>query len=455
MSTFKVGAGKASINPTPDMFPIPTGNKDWNVGEYILEGIYDDMDCRTIAVESEGTTLLWVMYERGGRPAINGLEETIAQATGVPAENIMVGGTHSHTDVNDGSRGNTLETATDEERAVFEKYRKIEIEAALSSAKEALSSLRPAKYGYGETESYVNTNRDLQTAGGFWVEGRNLAGYSDKTLAILKFVDAETEELIAAFLNYGCHATCGYLQRDADGLAKTSGNFPGIACRFVEQHYGNGAVCMRRSGADGNQIPVLSHGLQYEYPDGYTSSINYPDGVGLMQMEFIGRAHGADAVRGLDAITKYRDKLPIQHSTVTLSLPAQKRLDGTFGAIRQGGIGPRTEKEPYGVVEKPQYPPMADDPDHPVKMEMWLFVVGDVALIFTDGEMYAEIGRDMKNASPYRDTMIVTHIGPGRTGYIQDKSSVSHKVFQAFGKVKPGASDDIIVDGVKELFRKL
>ena len=144
--------------------------------------------------------------------------------------------------------------------------------------------------------------------------------------------------------------------------------------------------------------------------------------------------------------------MPIQYSTVKIALPAQKRADGTKGTVRQGGIGPRQEGD---ELVYPKLPVMEDDPENPVSMEMWLFVVGNIALIFTDGEMYAEIGTDMKNASPYRNTMIVTHIGAGRTGYILDKTSTHHKVFQAFGKVKPGASDDIIVDGVKELFRKL
>ena len=51
----------------------------------------------------------------------------------------------------------------------------------------AIASLRPARYGFGTGESYINTNRDQLFEDGFWMQGQNYAGFSDKTLAVMKW----------------------------------------------------------------------------------------------------------------------------------------------------------------------------------------------------------------------------------------------------------------------------
>ena len=262
--TLLVGAGKASLNPTPELFPFPVPNSaDWGLKPKSPETIYDDMDCRAIAIDNGKDKILFVAFELSGVPNVEDLYGKIAKETGFPKENIILAGTHNHTGYHDiDHRGQYVGVEGADEW--FANIRKLEEKAALEASRKAVSTLRPAKYGYGETQSYVNTNRDLKTLGGYWVEARNLGGYSDKTVAIIKFVDAEDEDkVIAALMNYGCHATCCYLMQDFDGVRKTSGNFNGIASRFVEEHYGNGCIAMWTSGAAGNVNPVLSHGLQY------------------------------------------------------------------------------------------------------------------------------------------------------------------------------------------------
>ncbi len=454
MSGLSAGAAKVSITPGPDMFPVPISTKtDFGVAPIITTGPYDDMDCRALALRYDEEELLLLVYELGGHPPIADLEEQLAEATGFPADRIVVAATHNHTA---GGAGGGVKKLSPELASWTEENTLLLQNAGIRAAKEAVSSLRPARYGYGETQSYVNVNRDLQTLGGFWVEGRNLAGYSDKTLQAVKFVD-EDGNLIAALLDYGCHNTCCYMMRDADHEGKTSGNMSGVACRFVEEHYGNGAVCLWVSGAAGDQNPLLSHGLQYEYPDGYTSAVSYPDGIGFMMMEYLGRTHGADAVRCLDGIDCETDRMPMLTSGCTVGLVAQKRADGEDGSgqpVRQGGLGLRPEGEAAGVVAPPVLPQMEEDPSHTNPMDMKLFVLGDIAVIFTNGEMYAKLGTRMKERSPYKKTLLVTHALPGRTGYILDEESKDHTVFQAFGPNKPGASDGIILEGVSELFRK-
>lgn len=454
MAHLYVGAAKVCMDPTPDMYPIPGSRTDFGLPPMQYEEKYDDCNARAIAIDNGVSKCLFMALEVG--MASQNVVDEIVKLTGIPENSIYIVSTHNHTAPGTASPGNHGASADPVIKAWNDRYDAIKDAAIIEAAKKAVKTMRPAKWGYGETLSYTNCNRNLKTLGGYWTEARNLEGYSDKTLALLKFVDMDGN-LIAAFMNHATHATCCYMLKDADHKAKTSGNFTGIACRFVEERYGNGAVAMWTSGAAGDQNPILSHGLQYEWPDGYTSQIQYPDGVGYMQMEYMGRYHGADCVKGLDAISHYNDEIVIKQATQSVWLKArqQKVYDmGFIAKARGGGQGPRPAEYPNGVL-----PPLNMGPEmvpaDPKELILNLVTLGDVAMIFMNCELFALLGKDMKEASPFKNTVIITHNRGPRTGYIFDRESVDIKVPMAYSGIIPGANDDAIVEGERELFDQL
>lgn len=454
MKELLAGAARVSIDPTPEMYPMPTGFG-------IVDAKYDSCFCRAIALKSGDAQALLITFELSDMPTVERLVEQIAEKTGVPQDSILITWTHNHTSPRDFQTTNYgRKPDAPEVAAKRQQYKAIELNAALEAAGQAVRSLRPAKVGFGTIDSYVNVNRDYKTLFGYWVEAPNYAGYSDKTLSVLKIVDAADDSLIAVLMNHGTHSTCAMEQQDTDGKTKSSGNFSGIACKFVEQRYGGSTVAMWTAGAAGNQDPILSHGLQYEYPDGFTSTLDYPPGTGYMQMEFLGRRHGADAVKCIEQIDTYQRELSISHAKTSLMLPAQKRRktpDGKWINPRMGSRGPRDEEQnPYG--QPPAIPDMdaicEPDPEHPVEMKVHLVRVGNIALLYTNGELYAELGSALKALSPFDRTVVVTYSVAPSTSYIVDRSSVHHRVFQAFGAVAPGQSDEIILQGAKKLFEQ-
>ena len=455
MAYLKVGAAKVNADPTPDMYPIPGWRTDFGLPPMQYEEKYDDCNIRAIAIDNGKTRVLFMAFECANARSMPDVVGEISEKTGIVPENIFMVATHNHTAPQTSSPGNE-DTGSSKEIADWnEKYGKIVHDSAVKAACDAVSSMRPAKWGYGETQSYTNVNRNLKTLGGYWTEARNLAGFSDHTLSIMKFVDYDGN-LIAAFMNHPTHATCCYMLKDADHKAKTSGNFTGIASTFVEMRY-PGSVALWSSGAAGDQNPVLSHGLQYEYPDGYTTQIQYPDGVGYMQMEYMGRYHGADCVKGIEAIGELHNELDIRHVTNSVWLKArqQKVFDMGFVAkARGGGQGPRTDEYPYGTL-----PPLNEGPEmipaDPKELVLDTLVLGDVAMIFMNCELFAKLGEEVKEASPYKNTVIVTHHSGPRTGYIFDRDSADVKVPMAYSGIVPGANDEAIVEGTRALFRKL
>lgn len=453
-----VGAAKVNINPTPDMFPIPSTFCDMGMGSIPQEVIYDDCFCRGIAIDNECKKLLLLIFDMGEPPLIEEMPGAISKATGFDKDDILMMGTHNHTCPRVKRRG---KENIPEEAEFRDRYHALVKDAAVEAARQAVEKMKPARLGFGETQSHINVNRDTHTRFGYWIEAPNPEGFSDHTLAMLKFIDGDGK-MIAALLNHATHAVVGHHTYDAEHRGYTSGNFPGVACRFVEEYYGNGAICAWCSGAAGDQDPYINSYLHYEYADGYSTQVGMADGAGLMLMEYIGRKHGSDAVRGLEEIKQYYPWLPIVHIHKNLELPAQKALDknapesGTGRIFRMGGMGLRPESIPFGEVPAvPELPKMTEDLENPQKAKMQLILLGYIALITCSGEIYNRIGWDLKQESPFKHTVVITHSEMEKVGYVLDSASKDHKVFQAFStRVLPGASDDLIMRCAQEMFEE-
>lgn len=452
MRQLMVGAGKACIDPERDMFPLPNPRPGRDGKPFVQEEIYDSCYCRAIVISSDGIRALLLSYELVSAPASEELEQALQDQTGIPKEQIYIMATHNHTAPFD--RGDRpLNEFPPESRAWYARYEQIEKEAGLAAATQALSSLRPCRMSFCQGVSYINVNRDVRTPSGCWVEGCNPAGFSDKTLSVLKFEDLQGK-LIAALLNHPTHATCGMKMRDSDGKGKTSGNFPGIACRFVEEHYrADSAVVMWTSGAAGDQGPLFHFGLQMEYPDGYSTLAEYPDGTGMLQMEYLGRLHGADAVALLAQKCDGACEAPLHFAQSTVMLPAQKQIAGPKGPVRMGGFGPRLQTD-VKIGPPGELPVMAPDPECPAELTLRAMELGGVTLLFLNAEVYAKLGVRIKECRAERPVILITHVAKG-AGDILDADSADHRVLQAFGRIIPGAADEILLRQVERLMREL
>ena len=441
----KVGAARENIDVPANMYPMPTHFDP-------VQALYDSCYVRAIAMESGSEKVLMVIYELSDYPMVNNLQKQIADAVGFPVSNVVISVTHNHTSLCDSENPwRKSDPASKEKRNYFKT---IELKAGLDASKRAVKSMRSAKVGFGTIDSYVNVNRDYKSSKGFWIEAPNYGGYSPKTLSILKFVDNEGK-LICAILNYGCHNTSAFELPDFDGKVKTSGNMAGIACKICEKHYGNDAVVAWTAAASGDQNPIISHGIWYEDADGFITEKQMPAGVPYLFMENLGRTHGADAIRCIDSIEQFEEG-SIQNATMSINLQAQKKLK--FIEPRMAWKGDRDytkvpENQVPGVPDFDQY--YTADKEHPVEMDMHLMTIGNTAIMFTNGELYSRLGTEIKEESPFKNSFVVTYSLSPSTSYIIDKASIEHKVFQAYDKVKPGQSDDIILNAATTLYSRL
>ena len=429
------GAAKRCINVPEEMIPYPSAKMP------VCEGIYTDLHVRALVIDNGELETAVLSFDLGGFHGAEDIKVYIAGKTGIPAAHIITAATHNHTACD-------MVWARDpEEKEAVRKYSGFIRDQAVSAVLAARESKRPARYGYGEGMSFINVNRDLDCGNSGWTQGPNYALYSDKTVSAAKFVDNEGS-IIAAVVNYGMHATMGYMEVDADGKKKSSGNIPGSACDYVESRLGGDAVVLWTSAAAGDQNPTLFTLRDYDEKDGFPHMARLLPGAQYQLIRIMGKQHGEDILKVLDSVRHYNRNMPVIFAENTIELPTHCIADGRR-EMELNGLANALERLPEG-----EEMPETVDTGETVPVYMQQAVLGDIAIVGIAAEIYSLIGKAMKEASPFRHTMIVTHVGPS-AGYILDKTSTDHRCFQYYSRVKPGSGDEAIVENELLLFDEM
>ena len=80
--------------------------------------------------------------------------------------------------------------------------------------------------------------------------------------------------------------------------------------------------------------------------------------------------------------------------------------------------------------------------------------VGDVAMIGLGAEVFNEIGRAIKDASPFTHTFVITHCN-GAAGYLPTRPSYDEGGYEVqSSRFGPGAAEQVIQEAV-EMLREL
>lgn len=452
----KVGAAKLVFSPTADMLPLPLA---FSGDEYTAVREGEDLHVRAVVVDNGGELFLFEAFEMGSVPMPDVLHERLKEKYGLNKDHMLLTGTHNHSAphvarTGVGPDGSPAKPETNENVL---KYTEHVLQQAVAVVGLALENMRPAKFGFGEDKSYININRDQLFDDGYWMQGKNFEGCSDKTLAALKFVDYDGN-LIAAVLNYAMHDVMNFCAKDVDGKVKVTHGVPGVACAFLERYYGNDAVVLWQSGAAGNQNPILAYGCRYDingtmYAAG---SLKVP-GSTYSNTIMVGEQHAIDAIRAINKADAKYGYADIKTVDTVLQLPGQKFPEGVDRAyhrlmvdnilVGRGYFKPGEKYEKKLVDMIPV--------DETVPMRAQLIVFGDVAFYGVACELYNEIGVLCKEASPLKKTIVTTHIGFPSVGYVLDDDSKGHKVFQSFGRVREGENNAIVVNGMLDMFDQI
>lgn len=220
----KIGAAAIDITP-----PVGTALDGYGGRTDVSLGVHDPLFARALYLDDGTTRVALVVCDLIGIGSFlsERARELIAERPGIPPTHVMVAATHTHAGPG-GVRGRG-EPVLAEEIA-----RKVAgaVRVAERNATEGV-----LKYGFTELSSIAQNRRRPD-------------GPIDRRLDVLA-ADTPEGANIATVARYGCHATT--LERDN---LEITAEFPGEACRTIEQIIGGGSTGMFFNGACANVNPA-------------------------------------------------------------------------------------------------------------------------------------------------------------------------------------------------------
>ncbi|MDW7658942.1 MAG: hypothetical protein SCM11_17375 [Bacillota bacterium] len=381
---FLAGVGRAIITP-----PIGTILHGYAPGRP-AESVADDLTVTAVAVESEtaAAILLSVTVCSIGNDTADRLRKLIGDATGIPADHVLVSPTHTHSGPNTSkSSGWGMVNQPYIDNTL--------IPCSVKAAQEAWKSRRGARLGIGTTFSEVGINRREIRANGTIVLGQNPWGPYDPVMTVLSF-KGDDGEIIANIIHYCAHCTgsgCNpEITRDWAGP---------MIDRLEEQ---SGGITGFYNGAEGDIGPRIANG-------GSTGTLK-------LAYELGGRA-ALDAVRAWRSIHDWRkvevaaitDDIHIPYNPLPSRAEAQAEID----KIGDLDLWPDNYKKYAAVNELMKWRGVIAEHDssEPVKthyvLRQTIIAIGPAAFVPFPFEMFVEITLRIRKDSPYQHTLCLSN----------------------------------------------
>lgn len=385
------GVGRADITP-----PVGTIMYGYAPGRPAL-CVGDNLTATAIKLQSnEDCALMITCTLCAFNPELTQrLQEAAGKIAGVPAENVTLSATHTHSGPNTNFDSAWGEVDT-------EYIENILVPGVLKSVEEATATVRPVQMGVGETLSDVGMNRREVREDGLAVLGQNPWGPKDPVMTVVSF-RGEDGTIIANMIHYCCHCTASGKNEEI------TRDWAGVMTDMLETE--TGAITGFYAGFEGDQGPNL--------PNGHT--------IGTYQLALqLGARAGVDAVRAFRNIREWRD-VPVRvlHGTVKvpfMPLPSREEAEknlaelGSLEQLRASGLHIKTNE-----FLRWQNVLAEHNSGQPLKTH-WTFpqsivTIGQVAILPCPFEAFIEIALRIRKGSPYAYTLNLCNTG-GALAYL-------------------------------------
>jgi hypothetical protein len=413
------GVARADITP-----PVGIAQMNWGSQSHILSTGNDPVGlCATALVLSDGKNK-FAMVDID-RLFVNGLESSIEQAarlTGIPVQNIRLAATHTHAAVRVSALKGPAGMDLSEYQAAVQRYDRSIGDKIVGLIVEANSKLGPAHIYGDRGEGRININRRVRADGDNPpAVGRNPKGFVDRDLIVFR-VDGADGKPIAVLVNFPCHGTVLAYEN-----TMISPDWVGMVRRVMEDAMPT-AKCLFFQGAAGNQGPIegftgdlaVAHRLGAILGHGAASLA-----IGVETVHRVPTFEGFVESTAYQAKQHWRVKGPrggqLARASKIIQLPRRKYTDKEINgmaarlddAIRKATLAKAT-KDPWGMHQADarvrrfrdlltKWKQPVDPSPIEVQVEVWQ--VGDVGIVSMPGEPFAEIGVEVRKASPFAHTM--------------------------------------------------
>lgn len=420
---YRVGKAKMAIPYPENFFPYHS----W--GPRRLTGIHDELYVRVIYLAAPGE-LLMVSVENGDIDPQ--WVKKLANASGVAEENILISATHTHTAPYIG--GYWPEDVEDVEKS--ERYTANAWNTVVKAVKRAMSKTTPAALQYGVGCCDVNVNRDCpvrdpESGKTVWRVGKNLHGYSDKNVYVMRFLgeDGTTEALL---FNYGVHSSVLFAADMKDGGQLASGDLAGNAMGHVEKALGNSAVAMFTMAPAADQNARHNAVFMDIDETGRLQSGDYGANSYIV-VDLLGRELSGAVLEVCEGLSGFCSAESIRTVAGTIYVP---------GKIKKEGPGQKWPDSPADY-----------EPADPVPLPLAVTAIGELAIVSIGCEISSgnapEIKRIMSEKG-FHNAMIITQCN-GSSSYMSDAKGFQAVTFSAKASHMMPEAVECLFAGVEKL----
>ncbi|MBN1935834.1 MAG: neutral/alkaline non-lysosomal ceramidase N-terminal domain-containing protein [Anaerolineae bacterium] len=313
---------------------------------------------------------------------------------GIDPEAVMVTCTHTHYGP-DAFRNRA--------NPVVESYRANLIHILAGVTQEALANVQLASLGVGWSESDIGVNRREKRPDGQVVLGQNPGGPKDSAVGVLR-IDALDGNPLACLVNFQCHPVSQTGQID-----HISADYPGTMRAAVEQL--TGATCLFVQGACGDINAVW---MEPSYEPARTLGTRLGcEVVRVWEQITPHPASGLGVVSEVAHLPRMRYGSQENAAALVAELEAERQCLEREGVLESHlwWIGLRLERARAALHS------WTDGVLAPVEAEIQALRVGDLGIVGAPGEIFNQIGVQVKAASPWADTFFAGYAN-GYIGYV-------------------------------------
>lgn len=326
---------------------------------------------------------------------ITEIREEISSRTDIQPANVTISCTHTHYGPDSYRNENAMDVTA---------YR-VNLKYKLAGAvQEACNSCKEVKLGFAWGTSDIGINRREKRADGRIVLGQNPEGPIDRQVGILRIDDREGNP-VASCVNFACHPVS-----QSGSMQLISADFPGRMRDVVEQL--TGAPCLYLQGACGNINPIW---MEHAYEP--ARSLGTRLGCEVIKMwetiqteEETGLAVGSKTVDVPQMMYGSEAEAENLVADLTSQLARLTNQDGFEGLIYW--VERRLERAKQALEYWESGKPIP-----PIVAELQAWRLGSLGLTTAPGEVFNEIGAEVKERSPFKNTFFLGYTN-GSIGYV-------------------------------------
>ena len=434
-------AGAAAVEITPEI-GTPMSGYYYERG---AEGVHDPLHAKAIVLEVGGTRAALVALDLSTttRNLVEDARRLIEESTDVPGTSVMISATHTHTGPVLSGRGNRegdFGGASDLARS----YRDALPAKIAEAVRRAEAALEPAvaRAALG-SESSIAFNRRFHMRDGSvgWNPGKRnpeivkAAGPIDPGVPILHLESPEGRP-IATYVNYAVHL-------DNVGGTAFSADLPFSLANALEAYQGPEAVTLWTAGCCGD----INHvNVQWKAPQkGHENAAR----MGIILAAEVLRQW--PELQAVDA-----DSLSVSHADVTLELPeiAPEDVDQARETLQRNRESNGADRPKFlELVDAYKTLDVNDRDGAAQEVEVQVITLGDeVAWVSLPGEIFVELGLDIKRDSPFGWTAIA-ELANGSIGYIPSRRSFTQGNYEVVSARCASGSGERLVDAAVTLLK--